>query len=99
MHLKFKEGELIQWSLNTMKEDNNLNSLYHNKKRMHVISFDNLNEESDPLMKDGDIFQFRFKDVGTFKYHCSIYTRMRGTIEVIEDKDKKAIRPKQVKKL
>lgn len=99
MHLKVKEGDLVQWSLNTSVEVNNANSLYHNKKRMHVISFDSINEESDPLKNDGDVYQFRFKDVGTFKYHCSIYTRMKGTIEVIEDKEKKAFRPKQVKKL
>lgn len=54
------------------------------KNRMHVVSFVNLNEESDPLKDAKDVFKVRFFETGTFSYKCSIYTRMKGTIEVID---------------
>lgn len=57
---------------------------------MHIISF--LEEESGPLKNPTDKFEMKFESAGTFEYKCSIYTRMRGKIEVVEDGSK----PKRV---
>jgi plastocyanin len=51
---------------------------------MHVISFDTINEESNPLKMTSDVFKVRFFNAGRFTYRCSIYTRMRGVIEVAD---------------
>ena len=51
-----------------------------------MISFDNLNAESDLLSKKSDTFKVRFLETGTYNYRCQIYTRMRGVIEVFDVK-------------
>ncbi len=33
-------------------------------------------------LKKGDTFQFTFKEVGTFPYHCNIHPNMHGTVVV-----------------
>jgi hypothetical protein len=35
------------------------------------------------MLKENDFFRVRFLEVGTFKYNCQIYTRMKGSISVI----------------
>ena len=57
---------------------------------MHVISFDSLNEESNPLKKESDSFKVRFFHTGQFTYRCSIYTRIKGTVEVYDPHAKKS---------
>lgn len=53
-----------------------------------MISFDNLNAESDLLSKNSETFKVRFLETGTYSYRCQIYTRMRGVIEVFDVKPK-----------
>jgi plastocyanin len=64
-------------------QEQSCDSLYHNKNRMHIVSFDD--EESGPLKNPTDKFEMKFEKPGVFEYKCSIYTRMRGKIEVVDD--------------
>ena len=59
------------------------------RSRMHVICFDSIPEESDPMRKKGDTFEVQIPKAGLYNYKCSIYTRMRGKIEVTEKEAKK----------
>jgi hypothetical protein len=68
--------------------EENSNSLYCFSGRSHVISFDNLNAESDLLSRNSPGFKVRFLETGTYNYRCQIYTRMRGLIEVFDVKPK-----------
>jgi len=56
---------------------------------MHVISFEELGEESSPIKNESDTYRLRFTSPGSFHYNCSIYTRMRGCIDVIDTHLKK----------
>ena len=64
--------------------EQNASSLYYFANRSHVVSFDNLNAESNLLSKNSDNFAVKFLEKGTYTYRCQIYTRMRGTIEVVD---------------
>jgi plastocyanin len=48
-----------------------------------VVCFDTIPEESYPLKSELDIFRVTFNEPGIFTYKCSIYTRMKGKVEVI----------------
>jgi len=52
---------------------------------MHVITFDSFYEESPPLKTPSDVYKFTFFNPGIFTYRCSIYHRMNGCIEVIDN--------------
>lgn len=39
------------------------------------------------MIKENETFKVRFLEVGSFQYACSIYTRMKGSIEIVEDMD------------
>ena len=60
-YLKIKKGDIVEWSLDF--SDGGLN-------RMHIISFDNICEESNPLRNEEDTFKYRFFECGTFSYKC-----------------------------
>lgn len=87
-YVKIQRGEVVQWALDCSEkneaDDEIKSSLYHCGRRMHVISFDTLNEESNPLKDEKDTFKVRFFKTGVFSYRCSIYTRIKGTIEVFD---------------
>lgn len=51
---------------------------------MHIVSFDAIPEESEPLRTVEDSFKLRFFQEGTFTYRCAIQTRIKGTIEVYD---------------
>jgi plastocyanin len=53
---------------------------------MHIVSFDAIDEESEPLRTVDDTFKLRFFQEGTFTYRCAIQTRIKGTIEVYDPK-------------
>jgi plastocyanin len=38
---------------------------------------------SSPLLNTGDTYTFQFNSTGTYSYHCSIHTYMKGTITVV----------------
>ena len=82
-NLKIEKGQTVEWSLKFALEENH-SSLYHLKNRTHVVSFENINEESGLMRTVTDSFRVKFSDTGVFKYKCSIYTRMVGSIEVVE---------------
>lgn len=97
-YLKIQRGEVVQWSLGSSEStqnDDSKSSLYHCGKRMHVISFDTLNEESEPLKEEKDTFKVRFFQTGLFSYRCSIYTRIKGTIEVFDPHQKSFSPPRE----
>ena len=86
-HLKIEKGQIVEWVVGSSLEENQ-SSLYCFSGRSHVISFDNLNAESDLLSKNTDSFKVRFLETGTYNYRCQIYTRMRGIVEVFDVKPK-----------
>lgn len=73
--MKIKKGDIVEWRLDF--SDGSL-------KRMHIISFDTICEESNPLRGEDDIYKQRFFECGTFSYKCQIFTRMKGVIEVYD---------------
>ncbi|MGZ4869744.1 MAG: cupredoxin domain-containing protein [Halobacteriota archaeon] len=38
---------------------------------------------SSPLLNAGDTYTFHFNSTGTYPYHCSIHTHMKGAITVV----------------
>jgi plastocyanin len=38
---------------------------------------------SSPLLSTGDTYTYQFNNTGTYPYHCSIHTYMKGTITVV----------------
>jgi plastocyanin len=38
---------------------------------------------SSPLLNTGDSYTFQFNSTGTYSYHCSLHTYMKGTITVV----------------
>jgi plastocyanin len=38
---------------------------------------------SSSLLNTGDTYTFQFNSIGTYPYHCSIHTYMKGTITVV----------------
>jgi hypothetical protein len=51
---------------------------------MHIISFDQICEESQPLRGENDKFKYRFFECGTFTFKCQIFTKIKGSIEVYD---------------
>ena len=47
----------------------------------HTVTSDNNTFSSDRL-SPGNNFQFTFNNAGTFSYHCSIHTSMKGQVTV-----------------
>ena len=47
----------------------------------HTVTSDTGDFDS-PTLKEGESFKFLFNEKGTFAYHCSIHTSMKGTIVV-----------------
>jgi plastocyanin len=41
--------------------------------------------ESD-VLENGDMYEFRFTNAGTYNYNCSIHPSMKGTVVVAENK-------------
>ena len=71
-YLKITKGSTVEWSLEDPSTEGNQSSLYHNQKRMHIVSFDAIPEESEPFRSASDTFKLRFFNEGTFDYRCAI---------------------------
>jgi len=59
--LKIELGSIVLWSISNdegNKNDESQNQIFSSRKRYHVISFDKLNEESDPLSLPNDSYQY-----------------------------------------
>lgn len=80
----------MEWCLHadSISDDH---SLYYEKSRSHVISFDEVNFES-PLVRISNrgvadkaktTFRITFYEEGTFQFCCRIYTWMKGKVEVL----------------
>jgi len=84
-YLQVQRHDVVEWSVLPDAVEESQSSLYYHDSRSHVISFDNLNEESEVLTsKRTSTFKVRFQETGFFTYRCQIYTRMLGAIEVVE---------------
>jgi len=81
-NLKVERGETVEWTLHFKIESGS--SLNHSKSRPHVVTFDNIHEESGLMRTITDTFKVKFSEVGAFTYKCSMHTRMLGKIEVVE---------------
>jgi plastocyanin len=49
----------------------------------HTVRSDTGGTISSPTVGPGQTFSFTFASTGTFAYHCSIHSYMRGTVEVL----------------
>lgn len=94
-HLRIEKGSTVVWQVkvDTTPSGTSNSSLFYDTARSHIISFDDIYVESPKLElnKPGsaDTFSLSFKDVGLFSYGCCIFSRMRGSIEVIENENRK----------
>ena len=78
-HLRVERGSAVTWQVCAEK------SIYESSSRSHIISFDEIYVESPKLdLATLDTFSMTFEEVGTFSYGCCIFSRMRGSIEVVE---------------
>lgn len=48
----------------------------------HTVTLDS-GAFSSPLLSTGDTYTYQFNNTGTYPYHCSIHTYMKGTITVV----------------
>lgn len=84
-YLRVHRNDVVEWSALPDAVEESQSSLYYHDSRSHVISFDNLNEESEVLTsKRNSTFKVKFHETGFFTYRCQIYTRMLGAVEVVE---------------
>ena len=65
-YLAIEKGQIVEW----ISDSGNKNSPYYFADRSHVISFDNLNAESNLLTKSSESFKVRFLETGTYTYRC-----------------------------
>lgn len=68
-YLKVQKGQIVEWSVSDGIEENE-SSLYYFDNRSHVISFDNLNAESNLITKSSESFFVKFLETGVFTYRC-----------------------------
>lgn len=66
--LTIKKGESVTWT----NEDS----------VSHAIKGDSLSSLSSDSFSKGQSYTFTFNEAGTFQYHCSIHSTMKGTIIV-----------------
>lgn len=89
-NLKINQGDAVEWKLciDTISADDQ--SLYYERSRSHVISFDEVGFES-PLLRISNrgtadptktTFRITFREAGSFEFVCRIYTWMKGKVEV-----------------
>ena len=83
-YLEIEKGQIVEWIYDSPAQ----NSPDFFTGRSHVISFDNLNAESNLLTRNSESFKVRFLETGSYTYRCQIYTRMRGVIEVRDRRPK-----------
>ena len=83
-YLRIKKGDIVEWRLDFSDGS---------KRRMHIISFDSICEESNPLRSEDDFYKYRFFECGTFTYKCQIFRKMKGIIEVYDPEPTKSTRP------
>ena len=58
----------MEWKVSEDNIEQNENSLFYSMNRSHVISFDNLNAESEPLTKNSEGFKVRFLETGVYNF-------------------------------
>ena len=94
-NLKVTQGDSVEFCLLADSVSENDFSLYYEKSRSHVISFDEVGFES-PLVrisnrgtadKTKTTFVIHFYQEGTFRFICRIYTWMKGSIQVVPRED------------
>ena len=75
-YLRVRQGDYVMWSLEMAGRS-------ASEKDMHVVSFEQLGEDSELMRTEDDKFEMKFADLGTFEYRCGIRARMTGIVEVI----------------
>jgi plastocyanin len=68
--LSVKKGTTVTWTNNDSVE--------------HTVTADNGVGPNSQSLENGKSYSFKFDQVGTFKYHCSIHSSMQGSVEVTE---------------
>jgi plastocyanin len=69
-YLKIQRGDVVEWVVSDGNIEQNENSLYYFANRSHVVSFDNLNAESELLSSGSDSFKLKFLEKGVYTYRC-----------------------------
>jgi plastocyanin len=59
----------VEWSILPQAVEMNQSSLYYHVNRPHVISFDNMNQESD-VLNYGKSYRITFNQSGIYSYRC-----------------------------
>ena len=70
--IKVKVGQTVTWT--------NQDSVQHDV----VDDNDSADGPKGPLLAKGESYSFTFKKAGTFNYHCTPHSYMKGTVEVTE---------------
>ena len=92
-HIRIEKGSTVTWQVCADTNSRSSSMFYGGSSRSHIISFDDIFVESPKLELAAssastprkDTFTMSFQDVGIFTYGCCIFSRMRGSIEVIEN--------------
>jgi plastocyanin len=66
--LKIPKGSIVIWA--------------NNDGATHTVTSDSGNEIASGQVRQGGTFSHTFNNTGTFDYHCSIHTTMKGKIIV-----------------
>jgi amicyanin len=66
--LKVKAGDTVTWT--------------NQDSTPHRIISDTGNELNSQILSQGGTYSHTFNQAGTFTYHCSIHTYMKGTVTV-----------------
>ena len=83
-HLRIEKGSTVTWKV---CPDTTYSAFSSSSTRSHILSFNELFVESPKLElgnRLNDTFSLNFQDFGTYTYGCCIYSRMHGSIEVID---------------
>lgn len=65
-YLEIEKGQIVEWVYDSADR----NSPHYFPGRSHVISFDNLNAESNLLTRSSESFKVRFLETGAYTYRC-----------------------------
>lgn len=86
-YLRIEKNSIVEFVLCNDSAPSEHSELYSGKSRSHMLYFNEIGVESPKLELGGKTsFTMNFTDSGKFYYECLIYSRMRGCVEVLDDK-------------
>jgi hypothetical protein len=87
--IRIEKNSIVEFKLVKDSAEFERSEVYQGRARSHMLYFDQIGVESPKLELSGGhtSFVMNFTDAGKFTYECLIYSRMRGCIEVMDDKE------------